>query len=179
MELIIDKSWTLFLDRDGVINKKLENDYVKSWVDFEFLPGVLESIKNFKDIFGKIIIVTNQQGIGKGLYTHEELAIIHEKMTNEICLNGGRIDKIYYSPNLNAENSILRKPNIGMGLKAKEEFPEIDFKKSIIIGDSVSDMQFGKNLGMITFYVTNKEISKYGKNLLFDFIINGLDGLKF
>ena len=66
-----------------------------------------------------------------------------------------------------------------MGLKAKEDFPEIDFKKSVMIGDSVSDMQFGKNLGMKTFYITKKDISKYGENVLFDYLINGLDGLRF
>ncbi len=179
MDIDIDKSWTLFLDRDGVINKKLENDYVKSWDEFEFLPGVLESIQYFSQIFGKIVVVTNQQGIGKGLYTHEDLDNIHHKMILEITASGGRIDKVYYSPNLNSENSILRKPNIGMGLKAKEDFPEIDFKKSVMIGDSVSDMQFGKNLGMKTFYITQKDISKYGENVLFDYLINGLDGLRF
>jgi len=174
MELKIDGTWSLFLDRDGVINRKLENDYVKSWEEFEFIPGALKSIASFSKIFGRIIVVTNQQGIGKGLYTHEELELVHAKMIHEIELTGGRIDKVYYSPNLNSENSILRKPNIGMGLKAKEDFPEIDFKKSIIIGDSVSDMQFGKNLGMTTFYITSKDISKYGKNILFDFIISSL-----
>ena len=95
MDIDIDKSWTLFLDRDGVINKKLENDYVKSWDEFEFLPGVLKSIQHFSQIFGKIVVVTNQQGIGKGLYTHEDLQNIHHKMIMEITNAGGRIDKVY------------------------------------------------------------------------------------
>jgi len=63
----IDKSWTLFLDRDGVINKKIDNDYVKAWEQFEFLPGVIEALKILSAKFGKIIIVTNQQGVGRQL----------------------------------------------------------------------------------------------------------------
>lgn len=175
----VDKSWTLFLDRDGVINRKLENDYVKTWEEFEFLPGVLESIQHFSAVFGRIVVVTNQQGIGKGIYTHEDLAAVHHNMLENIESAGGRIDKIYYAPNLNSENSPLRKPNTGMGLQAQQDFPEIDFKKSVIIGDSVSDMQFGKNLGMTTFYITHKDISKYGPNPLFDFLIKGLADLRF
>ena len=74
----IDKSWTLFLDRDGVINKKLENDYVKTIDEFEFLPQVLEAIKQFSSHFQKIVIVTNQQGISKKLMTENDLEKVHQ-----------------------------------------------------------------------------------------------------
>ena len=78
--LNIDKSWSLFLDRDGVINTRLVDDYVKCWEDFEFLPGVLEAIKCFNKLFSTIVVVTNQQGIGKGLMKVETLNNIHKKM---------------------------------------------------------------------------------------------------
>lgn len=156
--LNIDKSWTLFLDRDGVINKKIDNDYVKHWVEFEFLEGVLESLKYFGSVFGKIVVVTNQQGIGKKLYRLEDLEIIHKNMLYEVEYHGGRIDKVYFSPHLASENHPNRKPGIGMALEAKKDFTDIDFSKSIMIGDSMSDMEFGRKAGMKTIFIseTNK-----------------------
>lgn len=155
-DLAIDKSWTLFLDRDGVINKKLENDYVKHWIEFEFIEGSIEAIKFLSTIFGKIIVVTNQQGIGKKLYRLEDLELIHKNMLYEINYHGGRIDKIYFSPYLQSENHPTRKPEIGMALEAQKDFPEINFKKSIMVGDSLSDMVFGKKAGMFTIYISEK-----------------------
>lgn len=152
--LNIDKSWTLFLDRDGVINKKLENDYVKHWIEFEFLEGVIDALKSLNTRFGTIVVVTNQQGIGKGLYRTEDLELIHKNMIYEIEYLGGRIDKVYFSPYLNSENHPTRKPGIGMALAAKNDFPGIDFSKSIIVGDSLSDMEFGRNAGMKTAFIS-------------------------
>lgn len=155
--LNIDKSWTLFLDRDGVINKKLENDYVKHWIEFEFLEGVIDALKSLNSLFGTIVVVTNQQGIGKGIYRTEDLELIHKNMIYEIEYLGGRIDKVYFSPYLNSENHPTRKPGIGMALAAKKEFPQIDFSKSIIVGDSISDMEFGRNAGMKTVYISEEK----------------------
>jgi len=156
--LNIDKSWTLFLDRDGVINKKLDNDYVKHWIDFEFLEGTFEALKNLDSLFGRIVVVTNQQGIGKGLYRTEDLELIHKNMIYELTYKGGRIDKVFFSPYLSSQNHPTRKPSTGMALQAKNEFPEIDFKKSIIVGDSMSDMEFGRALGMITVFISENEM---------------------
>jgi len=150
----IDKSWTLFLDRDGVINKKIDNDYVKAWEQFEFLPGVIEALKILSVKFGKIIIVTNQQGVGKQLMSEDDLHAIHKKMIIDIEKAGGRIDKIYFAPQLKSENSDYRKPAIGMALQAQKEFTDIDFSKSIMVGDSYHDMQFGKKAGMTTVFIS-------------------------
>lgn len=155
-DLNIDKSWTLFLDRDGVINKKLENDYVKHWIEFEFLEGSIDAIKYLSSLFGKLVVVTNQQGIGKRLYRTEDLELIHKNMLYEIAYHGGNIDKVYFSPYLNSENHPTRKPGIGMALQAKNDFPEIDFNKSIIVGDSMSDMEFGRNAGMKTVFISEE-----------------------
>lgn len=149
----IDKSWTLFLDRDGVINKKLENDYVKSIDEFEFLPMALEAIKVFSNHFNKIIIVTNQQGIGKQLMTDFDLKKVHQHLIKEVKTFGGNIDAIYYAPQLASENSIMRKPNIGMAITAKNDFPSIDFNKSVMIGDSISDMEFAQNTNMFEVFI--------------------------
>jgi len=172
----IDRSWTLFLDRDGVINKKIENDYVKKWSEFEFLPGVLDAIKYFSQLFGRIVVVTNQQGIGKGLYTHDELKAIHFKMVEEIHRQGGKIDRVYYAPALSSENSILRKPNTGMAKQALEDFPEIVFNKSVMVGDSLSDMEFGKALGMKTFYIS-PNVHENTSPQLCDYVVSSLTDL--
>ena len=153
----IDTSWTLFLDRDGVINKKLNGDYIKTIDEFEFLPYVLEAIKLFSSRFHRVVIVTNQQGISKLLMTEDDLHKVHQHLLQEVQNFGGRIDAIYHAPQLAEENSIMRKPNIGMALQAKEEFPSIDFKKSIMVGDSISDMEFAKNANMFGVFIGQSE----------------------
>src|ERR1035437_2740686 len=168
--LNINKSWSVFLDRDGVINKRLENDYVKTLDEFEFIEGVPEAIKILSELFGKIIVVTNQQGVGKGLYSANDLNIIHHYMADEIEKHEGRLDKVYFSPHLAADNHHWRKPGIGMALQAKEDFPAIDFTKSLMIGDSLSDMQFGKNAGMKTVYINLEPL----KNPKIDFCFTSL-----
>lgn len=148
----VDAGWTLFLDRDGVINRKIENDYVKSLSEFDLLPGVLEAFYRFDQRFYKIIVVTNQQGIGKGLMTHENLHWIHNFLIEEVRKSNGELDAIFYCPHLQSDECLCRKPAPGMALQAKENFKNIDFSKSIIIGDSFSDMEFGRSLGMKTVF---------------------------
>ncbi|MBI9039591.1 MAG: HAD family hydrolase [Bacteroidales bacterium] len=173
-DLKVDKSWTLFLDRDGVINVRLIDDYVKTPDDFKFIDGVPKAIRHLSAIFGRIIIVTNQQGIGKGLMTESELKKVHNKMLARIIMLGGKIDRIYYSPFKKEENDITRKPQIGMALQARKEFPEINFKKSIMIGDSISDIIFGKKLNMKTVFVSN-DLALINKNFkIIDLTVNSL-----
>lgn len=151
--LRIDKTWSLFLDRDGVINKRLPGAYVKELSQFEFIDGVPEAIQLLSSVFGDVVVVTNQQGIGKGLMTEEELAAIHAYMLHEVQKAGGRIDKVYHSPHLESKRHYTRKPAIGMGLKAKKDFQGIKFTKSVMVGDSLSDMIFGKRLKMRTVFI--------------------------
>ena len=149
------RGWTAFLDRDGVINEKLENDYVKNWEEFTFKRGSLEAIVGFANIFNRIIIVTNQRGVGFGLMTEAKLNEIHDRMLSEIIKASGRVDRIYYCTATDSRAE-CRKPNIGMGLKAKNDFPEIEFSKSVMIGDSISDMEFGKKLGMKSIFCSDR-----------------------
>lgn len=151
----IDHSWTLFLDRDGVINVRPMNDYVKKWSEFEFLPGVTDAIKILSSLFPRILIVTNQQGIGKDLMTPRDLYVIHENMKKEINSHDGRIDEIYYCPDLYTKSNHCRKPGIRMARWAKRDFPEIDFKKSIMVGDTSNDMLFGRKMKMHTVLIGN------------------------
>ncbi len=105
-------------------------------------------------------MVTNQKGIGKGLMTTEDIEDIHLYMLEDIQKSGGRIDQIFFSPDLD-DDSAQRKPNPGMAWQAKSFFPAIDFAKSIIVGNKLSDMQFGRNAGISTVFLatTNPEIS--------------------
>ncbi|MEI8046488.1 MAG: HAD-IIIA family hydrolase [Bacteroidota bacterium] len=151
--------WTLFLDRDGVINTRIPDDYVKHPDEFEFIQGVKEALAILSRIFNPVVVVTNQQGIGRGLMTSIQLDKVHEKMLSEVSAAGGRIDAVFYSPDLKNSRSFTRKPSVGMGLKAKKQFPSIHFRKSIMAGDTYSDILFGHRLGMITVLIgTEKEV---------------------
>jgi histidinol-phosphate phosphatase family protein len=151
----IEKGWSLFLDRDGVINTRIADDYVMSIEQFSFIPGVLEAFRHLTEYFGRIVVVSNQQGIGKGLMTESILNKIHAHMIREVEQAGGRIDKVYFCPELRESFSFMRKPNIGMGLRAHKDFPDIRFVKSVMVGDSISDMRFGKRLGMLTVFISD------------------------
>jgi histidinol-phosphate phosphatase family protein len=167
--------WSLFLDRDGVINERLAGDYVKTIDQFRFITGVREALARLKYVFSPIVIVSNQQGIGKGWMTEGNLGIVHRFMLDEITEKDGCIDAIYYCPALESENHPDRKPNTGMALRAKLDFPEIDFTRAYIVGDSVTDMEFGKKLGMKTAYIAGKNeainIDKEFADLVFPSLI--------
>ena len=150
----IDKEWTLFLDRDGVINYEKKDDYIRNWQEFKFYEGAKDALKAFAKKFGTIIVVSNQRGIGKGLMTEEDLLGIHQNMQHEIEDAGGRIDGIYYCAAVDSK-AIYRKPNPGMAFSAKKDFPEIDLERSIIAGNKPSDMLFGKYAGMYSVYIAS------------------------
>ncbi len=152
-----DASWTLFLDRDGVINVRKMGGYILTVEEFIFLPEAAEAIAYFSGIFKHVFVVTNQQGIGKGLMTERNLSDIHAYMMESVEKKGGKISASYFAPELKNENSTMRKPNPGMAFKAKEEFPEIDFSKAIMVGDTDSDIKFGQNIGMKTVRILTEE----------------------
>ena len=135
-------------------------------------------MKIINEIFGTIVMDTNQKGIGKKLMTTDDLNYIHQNMQLHIESAGGRIDKIYYCSDLD-DTSINRKPNPGMAFQAKADYPLIDFSKSFMIGNKLSDMQFGRNAGMNTVYLatTNPEVSfphpdiDFRFNTLFEFAL--------
>ncbi|MDP4283784.1 MAG: HAD-IIIA family hydrolase [Bacteroidota bacterium] len=156
----INSSWTLFIDRDGVVNDEKYLDYIHTWDEFKFYDGVKEAFAVFNKKFGIIVMVTNQRGVAKGLTQLKDLHLIHKNMAEEIENAGGRIDKIYFCAEMESPN---RKPNPGMGLQAIKDFPEINLSKSIMIGNTLSDMKFGRNLGVavnIFLPTTRKDVDK-------------------
>jgi len=148
----IDKNWTLFIDRDGVINHEKKDGYIMNWREFQFYDGVKEAFPMFSSKFGKIIIVSNQRGVGKGLMTEADLHSIHQHMLKQIETGGGRVDHIYYCTSTDNKHPD-RKPNPGMALQAKKDFPYINLSRSIMVGNKPSDMLFGRNAGVHTVFV--------------------------
>jgi D-glycero-D-manno-heptose 1,7-bisphosphate phosphatase len=171
---------TVFLDRDGVINRKPpEGDYVKSWEEFEFLPKAPEALRLLKEAGMRLIIVTNQRGIARGLMTERDLEEIHKHMLAELARFQASIDAIYYCPH---EEGVCdcRKPRVGLFRQAQQDFPDIDFANSAIIGDSLKDMEAGTRLGFLTIFIadgTEKERllkEAFAKGIRIDVVVTSL-----
>ncbi len=151
---------TVFLDRDGVINRKLpEGEYVSSRQQFELLPGVAEAIARLNRAGIRTLVVTNQRGIALGLYTAADVEALHAGLQRDLEEAGARIDGFYFCPHGKAECN-CRKPLPGMFEQACAEFPEIAAANSVVIGDSLSDIEFGRNLNLGTIFLEGDEISR-------------------
>lgn len=156
----IDFSTTLMLDRDGVINVHRPDDYVKSVVEFEFCHRALEALALLAKKFERIVVVTNQRGVGRGLMSQSDLCAVHEYMLAQVAQAGGRIDRIYCSTATDAADP-RRKPNVGMALEAKNDFPDIEFHRTVMVGDSAGDMEFGRRIGAATVHIGKEVASLY------------------
>lgn len=142
----------LFLDRDGVINEEKDGSYIFHKDEFIFYKGALEALVQLSRQFDYVFIVTNQRGVGRGFMTEAALHEIHDHLTSEVVMAGGRIDSVYFAPSVDRNHS-HRKPNTGMALDAKRDFPGLDFAQSVMVGNNLSDMQFGKTMGMKTIFL--------------------------
>ncbi len=145
----------LFLDRDGVLNKRIVGDYVRNLQQWQWLPNAKTAAALLSQHFKYTFVVSNQQGIGKGLMTMTDVETIHRQMRREIDEANGHIDRVYVCPSLEKVNDPNRKPNVGMALQATIDFPEVNLNDSLMIGDSLSDIQFGWRCGMRCIYLTN------------------------
>lgn len=144
---------TAFLDRDGVINRKMpEGEYVSRWDQVEILPGVPSAIAKLNQRGLRVIVVTNQRGIALGRYTESDVESIHAQLQQQMARSGARVDGFYFCPHDKGECD-CRKPRPGLFEQAQVDFPEIDSSSSIVFGDSLSDIEFGKNLGMKTVFI--------------------------
>jgi D-glycero-alpha-D-manno-heptose 1-phosphate guanylyltransferase len=146
---------TLFLDRDGVLNRHLPGDYVRTPQMWEWMPGVLQALAQWSRKFKHMVLVTNQRGVGKGLMTDAQLAQVHSNMMKDILEAGGRLDLILTCTAVSEEDP-RRKPNPGMFYEACNLFPDIDAKSSVMLGDSESDAAFANNSG-ISFILLSPE----------------------
>lgn len=145
-QVLSSKAEALFLDRDGVLNRLLEGSYVKSWADWQWMPGILEELPKWAAKFKHIVLVTNQRGVGKGLMTDADLARIHARMMQELLEAGGKIDLILTCTAV-SDDDPRRKPNPGMFREACALLP-LDPQRCVMVGDSDSDAAFARNCGM-------------------------------
>lgn len=148
----------IFLDRDGVINRDPGfGDYVKSWEEFQFLPGAVEAIRLLTENGYEIFVFSNQAGVGKGLYSEKALDDITRNMLKEIEKGGGRIRAVLYCTHIPEGDCDCRKPKIGLIRKATKGL-DIDFKNTYFIGDSRRDIEAGDTMGCKTILLlTGKE----------------------
>jgi len=155
---------TIFIDRDGVVNEKLpEGQFVRSLADFKLLDGVPEAIARLNQTGLRVVVVSNQSGIAQGLYTAADVLAIHDTLKKTLAGHGARIDGFYFCPHGKGGGCNCRKPLPGLFEQAQAEFPEIDAATSMMIGDSLPDIEFGQRLGMRTIFIEgNPERQKPG-----------------
>ncbi len=165
-------SQAVFLDRDGVINKEVE--YLHEPEKFKLLPNVLEGLKLLQDMDYKLIIITNQTGIGLGYFTKEDFYKVNRKMFKEISKKDIIIDKIYFCPHSLTEKCNCRKPKTGLFERAKQEL-NIDMEHSFMVGDKTEDILAGKNAGVKTILVKTGHAGKDGNyDVKPDFVADNL-----
>ena len=160
-----------FLDRDGVINKSnIQNGYIGKIKYFKFIPGSIKAIRHLKKLNYKVVIVSNQSGIARGFFKITDVYKIHKHLQSTLKKKGTKIDKIIFCPfhidgivKKYKRLSKLRKPEIGMFKKINNIW-KVDKKKSFIIGDQKSDMQFAKKSGIKGYYFNEKNLYKFIKS---------------
>jgi len=145
-----EKAPAVFLDRDGTINEHVE--YLHEPEKFKLIPGVFEGIKKFQDAGYRIVIVTNQAGIGLGYFSREDFYRVNKELLKAASKAGVNIDRVYFSPYSKADGTNCRKPATGMIDKALNDL-NLDLKGSVVIGDMTSDILLGKNAGCYTILV--------------------------
>ncbi len=155
----------IFLDRDGVINRD-RNGYVRSWAEFDFLPNVFAALRRLSVLGYKIIIISNQAGISKGLYTEASLAEMTEKMLERIRRNSASIHAVHYCNHCDEDNCLCRKPKTGL-FKQALLGKSVNLNETFFVGDSQRDVEAGKNLGCKTILVlsghtkTEQEVANF------------------
>ena len=161
------KNKAVFLDRDGVIN--IDKSYIHKIEDFELLDKVVEGLKLLRNF--KLIIITNQSGIGRGYYTKKDFLVFNNHLKNELLKEGIKINKTYFCPHKPEDNCECRKPKIGLIKQAENDF-NLDLSKCFLIGDRETDIITGKNAGCKTILIKRENVSFInGKP---DFIANNL-----
>ena len=147
----------VFLDRDGTMAKDVH--YCRRPEDFELLPGTAKSVKLLSDHGFKVIVVTNQSGIGRGYFTEETLSLIHEKMKQDLAREDAFVDAIYYCPHHPDDNCDCRKPKPALVLQAARDY-DVDLSRSFVIGDLPMDIGLGRAVGAKTILISQEKSSE-------------------
>lgn len=172
------KEYTLFIDRDGVINKPIVDDYAKRLEDFILCNGAVDALGELSQLFKRVILVTNQQGIGRAVMAESDLEDVHLKMYKAMKAKGlGYFDAALFAPYLTSESHPWRKPSNGMLHKAKNYFPDIDFTKAIMVGDSPGDMKLADSLDILKVKISNPQFDFDNQDLQFDSLSAFVDSM--
>jgi D-glycero-D-manno-heptose 1,7-bisphosphate phosphatase len=148
----VNKTRIVFIDRDGVINVDPIGDYVKSWEEFQFEEGVLEALKKMTDLGFQIILISNQAGVGDGVFTEQALWEVHDKMMQEFRKHRIQIRGTYYCLHGKKAGCACRKPETGLFHEAVKGL-EYDPDKTFFIGDKATDVEAGRRFGIRTIFV--------------------------
>jgi D-glycero-D-manno-heptose 1,7-bisphosphate phosphatase len=144
----------VFLDRDGVINRKApEGRYIAHWSDFQWLPGAATAIAALNRAGLRVIVVSNQRGVALGQYTPADVDALHAAVQHHLQSYGAYIDAFYFCPH-DKDQCDCRKPRPGLFLRAFRDYPEVSAAKSLLIGDSLSDIEAARNLGMRSIFIS-------------------------
>lgn len=146
------KNPCIFFDRDGIVNESPGLGYVERWEDFHLQPGFVGALKKVVEKGYHAVIITNQQGVAKGLYTEEVLAAIHGNMRAQLRSHGADVLDVFYCPHFEVDECDCRKPKAGMFHQAAEKY-NVDLSESWMIGDSESDIEAGHSAGCKTIRV--------------------------
>lgn len=145
------RKWCLFLDRDGVINRRIVGDYVRDRSQFEWLPGAVRAVKELRVWAPYLVIVTNQQGVSKGLMRSEDVASTHRYLQEGLTAQGGgTVDSYCVCPHLASAGCACRKPQPGLVMQWLEQHSDSEPRLSIVVGDSTSDLELARNVAAIT-----------------------------
>ena len=152
----------VFLDRDGVLNRKLpEGEFVTRREDLVLLPGAARAVARLNSHGCKVIVITNQRGIGLGLVSEAGLSELHKEMKHDLARDGACIDAIYHCPHdPGSQACTCRKPATGLFDQAMKDFSQARRENSVVIGDSLADIQAGHQLGIYTVYIRGEESNR-------------------
>jgi histidinol-phosphate phosphatase family protein len=182
MKIIYQKSNeikpTIFLDRDGVINKVKSGKYITSVSEVKIYPSFIEGFKKLDLSKYHLIIITNQSAINRGFISLDDSIKINDYIVSLLKDKNIFINAVYFCPHTPSENCTCRKPKTGLIAEAKKDF-KIDFKDSYYIGDKKSDMELSRNVGLKSIFVLTGEGKRYLDKLDFkpDFVLNNLKNI--
>ncbi|MGK0372167.1 MAG: D-glycero-D-manno-heptose 1,7-bisphosphate phosphatase [Glaciecola sp.] len=161
---------TLFLDRDGVIN--VNHGYVYQTDNFDFIDGIVDLVKRANQSAYKVVVVTNQSGIGRGYYSEQQFLLLNDWMIATFAKQEARIDKVYFCPHHPTlaishylQDCDCRKPKVGMAVNAQNDL-SIDVTQSIMVGDKQSDVDFAINAKISNMYLFNPTLSSSKNTVL-------------
>ena len=160
----IDHTWTILVDRDGVINRRVPGDYVRSAAEFEPLPGAIDALATLSRAVNRVIVVTNQAGIGKSLMSAGDLDAIHVSLCEAVAQRGGSISAVLACPHLATDGCCCRKPSVGLATQAMTMFPEIRPNRILVMGDSLTDIEFASRIGAASILIGDRRPVPYSSS---------------